>query len=1390
MRPGNGALAQWTLDGHARDSAHLGARHGTLTGGSYTPGAVGQAVRLDGVDDVVTAPNAVRTDTSFTVSAWLRPDRAPAQDATFTALSQDGTVNSGFYLGYRQLAGGGVWEASYPTHDAVDRPGDEIVRSTSAAVGAWTHVAAVYDAPRRQIRLYVNGTPAGTAARTLGFAAAGDFVIGRGRWHGGDANRWPGAVDEVRVHDRELSDAEVAGLVSHDNVQSGHWKFDEADGATAGNTVAGGSAGVLRDGARFTPDGAVRGAVDLAGGQVGTGAPVVRTDQSFSVATWVRPGATADATALAQLGTHTPGFRLGQRGGRWEWALASADAAERPADAVVTAATGPTAGSWTHLAGVHDAAAGEIRLYVDGVLAGRAPRSTAFDAAGELRITYPGAVDELRAYTRAVGEAEIRGMVSRDAVAAGHWPLDGDAADASGRGRHGTASGGPGWSGGQSAYPAPDDLAAHLDGADDVITAPHAVDTDRSFAVTAWARLDRAGSATVVAQDGATGGAFRLHATADGKWAFAVPRSDGGADDLAAGGAAQVGAWTHLVGVHDAAARQVHLYVNGVLTASAAHPTAWNHPTGGLRIGAGFAGSVDDVTAHPRVLFADEIRTLAGRDLTLVHHWRMDEPGGTAAADSVGNRPAALAGAAFAPGRSGNAAAFDGVDDAATTTGVDFATDASFTVAGWVFLADSACAAPVCRRDAVSLAGAHASKFRLGHVIDDDRYMLGHWIFEMPESDAPGARVTQAAVDTAPSDVGKWVHLVGVYDAPAKQLHIYVNGTRRGEGSLQNASRFGTELTVGRGKAGGAATAHWPGRVDDVRVHTGALDSGRVAALHRSYPAELPPAALPVADAGHWPLDETGGATAADTSAKARSATVVGDPTRTGGRSGRALWLNGTSQYAQTAGPVLTTTRAFTVTAWVYLADLGRDQIAVSQDGSRTGAFAFGYNAGVGRWAVAAPKTDTDNAETVFFTSDAAAAGGEWAHLAVTYDPRLRQLRLYVNGYLANAQVGAQVFAASGPLAIGRGKWNGAHTGLFSGGVDDVRAYAKALTAGEVRMVHDDAQHPVVGSWRFTDGGGADASYRANHAVVQNATTTTGVHGGALRFTGTGEAVTPEPGASMRDSVTVSAWARLDRTDVTQTVLGQDGARTSGFVLQYRAGLNRWVFGAPNQDADGATVLHATQAAAPKPGWTHLAGVYDHPARQLRLYVDGALAGVRDDVAIWYAGGGLTIGRGKRDGLPADRLTGAVDEVRVDLGAVPAAELAARAAWPAPAPGQLGRFVNDAGDRYTGSTSAPVRAGYRFEAALGVLPRRARKAPGCCTRASTARTRSPRPTARARARWWSARSAGCGRRPRCPGWACRCTAATPVPTTSSPATRAARARPPSTSWATSPGTRR
>ncbi|WP_305890888.1 hypothetical protein, partial [Streptomyces rugosispiralis] len=43
------------------------------------------------------------------------------------------------------------------------------------------------------------------------------------------------------------------------------------------------------------------------------------------------------------------------------------------------------------------------------------------------------------------------------------------------------------------------------------------------------------------------------------------------------------------------------------------------------------------------------------------------------------------------------------------------------------------------------------------------------------------------------------------------------------------------------------------------------------------------------------------------------------------GKAGTALRLNGTSSYAATAGPVVDTTKSFTVSAWVKLDDKERN---------------------------------------------------------------------------------------------------------------------------------------------------------------------------------------------------------------------------------------------------------------------------------------------------------------------------------------------------------------------------------------------------------------------------------------------------------------------------------
>jgi len=78
----------------------------------------------------------------------------------------------------------------------------------------WTHLTGVYDATAGQLRLYVNGTLAGSTACACAWHAAGSLAIGRAKWLGTPSDWWPGSIDDVRVYSGVLSAAQIAYLAT------------------------------------------------------------------------------------------------------------------------------------------------------------------------------------------------------------------------------------------------------------------------------------------------------------------------------------------------------------------------------------------------------------------------------------------------------------------------------------------------------------------------------------------------------------------------------------------------------------------------------------------------------------------------------------------------------------------------------------------------------------------------------------------------------------------------------------------------------------------------------------------------------------------------------------------------------------------------------------------------------------------------------------------------------------------------------------------------------------------------------------------------------------------------------------------------------------------------
>ena len=212
--------------------------------------------------------------------------------------------------------------------------------------------------------------------------------------------------------------------------------------------------------------------------------------------------------------------------------------------------------------------------------------------------------------------------------------------------------------------------------------------------------------------------------------------------------------------------------------------------------------------------------------------------------------------------------------------------------------------------------------------------------------------------------------------------------------------------------------------------------------------ATTAPVTLPTPSA-HWTFDEGSGTTAADASGNAHTATLQGAAGWGTGKVG-AHSLNLTAGgNATTSDPVVDTSAAFTVSAWVNLAQLGGYQTAVSIDGKVVSAFYLGLRDDTGTFAFARLASDATQGAAVAAAASAPTAG-TWTHLTGVNDPTSGTTRLYVNGILEGETAYTGGWAGTGSTAIGRALYGGGQVDQFHGQIDDVQLFPTALTSDQV----------------------------------------------------------------------------------------------------------------------------------------------------------------------------------------------------------------------------------------------------------------------------------------------------------------------------------------------------
>jgi Concanavalin A-like lectin/glucanases superfamily/Glycosyl hydrolases family 2, sugar binding domain/Glycosyl hydrolases family 2 len=184
-------------------SDEVGSHDGTLVNDpAWTPGHNGNGLQFSGNAYVDTGAPLVDTiNGNYAVAAWVKIDNL---DGFQTAVSQDGDTNSGYFLQY----------SDQDDRFAFSYVGVRAVAPTAPVPGQWYHLVGVRDAKAGTLKLYVNGALAGSAAACVADSATGNTVIGRAKYGGNQVDFWHGAIDQVHVYDRVLTDAEVTELYS------------------------------------------------------------------------------------------------------------------------------------------------------------------------------------------------------------------------------------------------------------------------------------------------------------------------------------------------------------------------------------------------------------------------------------------------------------------------------------------------------------------------------------------------------------------------------------------------------------------------------------------------------------------------------------------------------------------------------------------------------------------------------------------------------------------------------------------------------------------------------------------------------------------------------------------------------------------------------------------------------------------------------------------------------------------------------------------------------------------------------------------------------------------------------------------------------------------------
>ncbi|MHC4431662.1 MAG: LamG-like jellyroll fold domain-containing protein [Planctomycetota bacterium] len=198
---------------------------------------------------------------------------------------------------------------------------------------------------------------------------------------------------------------------------------------------------------------------------------------------------------------------------------------------------------------------------------------------------------------------------------------------------------------------------------------------------------------------------------------------------------------------------------------------------------------------------------------------------------------------------------------------------------------------------------------------------------------------------------------------------------------------------------------------------------------------------------GWWTFDEGSGGVAHDASGNGNDGTLNGPVEWTpDGKIGGALSFNGPYNFVQVQSSAsLNMTDAITIAVWMYPSWTGNNRILQKSSGGGDNQYRL-----IKEWGDHTKFHLPGVGE--LYPQETLPPGGEWTHLAATYDGS--SMKLYFDGVVvAEMAASGEMSTSDGTLCIGNKHETAPAGDEFNGILDDVRIYNRALSQSEIKKL-------------------------------------------------------------------------------------------------------------------------------------------------------------------------------------------------------------------------------------------------------------------------------------------------------------------------------------------------